>query len=71
MNFFCVSFPLLFSRHAQLMHEKDEAERQQLQEAMLLFMMNRSAKILQKYWRNMVARRKKKGKKKGRLLKKL
>jgi hypothetical protein len=71
------------------MHEKEENERKELEKAMMIFMMNRSARILQKYqpnklniikmygmtffssspfffilrfryWRNMVAKRKKK-----------
>lgn len=30
------------------MHEKDEAERREMEQQMMIFMMNRSAKILQK-----------------------
>ncbi|CRL03086.1 CLUMA_CG016753, isoform A [Clunio marinus] len=52
--------------HAHLMHERDEAERREMEQSMMIFMMNRSAKILQKYWRNLVAkRRKKKGRRGG------
>lgn len=30
------------------MHEKEEAERMEMEQSMMIFMMNRSAKILQK-----------------------
>jgi hypothetical protein len=40
------------SRHEELMHEKEENERKELEKAMMIFMMNRSARILQKYQQN-------------------
>lgn len=40
----------LSSRHAQLMHEKAEVEHKEMEAQMLIFMMNRSARILQKYF---------------------
>lgn len=45
------SFPFsskIAKRHAQLMHDKEQAERNEMEQAMMIFMMNRSAKILQK-----------------------
>lgn len=36
-------------RHSKCMFEKEEAERREMEQAMMIFMMNRSAKILQKY----------------------
>lgn len=46
MQYICKLF--LSSRHAQLMHEKAEIERKEMEAQMLIFMMNRSARILQK-----------------------
>jgi hypothetical protein len=46
------NFSFLFSktskRHAQYMHDKEEAERHEMEQQIFIFMMNRSAKILQK-----------------------
>ncbi|CAG9799302.1 unnamed protein product [Chironomus riparius] len=51
--------------HARLMQEKTDTERMEMEQSMLIFMMNRSARILQKCWRTMVAKRKKKKSRRG------
>lgn len=52
------------------MEEKEEEERRVHQERLWMFMMNRAAKLIQKYWRAMVLRRKTKKGRKGRKSKK-
>lgn len=48
------------------MQEKDDEEKRRQEEAQLWFAMNRAARVLQKYWRMVAARKKmKKGKGKG------
>uniref|UniRef100_A0A336KMG9 Dynein regulatory complex protein 10 n=1 Tax=Culicoides sonorensis TaxID=179676 RepID=A0A336KMG9_CULSO len=53
-----------------LMEEKEEEERRVHQEKLWMFMMNRAAKLIQKYWRAMVLRKKTKKGRKGRKSKK-
>ncbi|KAG5677299.1 hypothetical protein PVAND_007068 [Polypedilum vanderplanki] len=51
--------------HEKLMFERAETERLEMEKQMLIFMMNRSAKILQKYWRALVSKKKKKKGRRG------
>ncbi|XP_063696104.1 dynein regulatory complex protein 10-like [Culicoides brevitarsis] len=53
-----------------LMEEKEEEERRVHQEKLWMFMMNRAAKLIQRYWRAMILRRKTKKGRKGRKSKK-
>lgn len=52
------------------MEEKEEEERRVFQEKLWMFMMNRAAKLIQKYWRALVLRKKTKKGRKGRKSKK-
>jgi hypothetical protein len=52
--------------YERLMQEKFDDEKREQHERMMIFMMNRSARIIQRYWREYMARKKKaKGKSKG------
>jgi ATP-dependent Clp protease ATP-binding subunit ClpA len=52
--------------YERLMQEKSDDEKRAQHEQMMIFMMNRSARIIQRYWREYMAKKKKaKGKSKG------
>jgi hypothetical protein len=52
--------------YKRLMQEKREDEKRAQHELMMIFMMNRAARIIQKHWREIMAKKKKaKGKGKG------